>query len=395
MNIPPLELNNLSSSTPPVSPEEEHKKRKHIENEPHFGKKKSKLDLHSLNTYLSSGKPVNVKDGRYGLNLLCWACQCRSLEAVKCIVQQGSIDINQRHGPHQITALHIAAVVNFTAGIDYLTQHPNLDINQKDLFGLTAAHYAARSDHIEATRILIEAGARLDMYDKKGKLPLHYAIQNASVDLIRLLLVKRERNNPTMINLVWSAATLHDHNVIQETIVVTGNSLILKALLDAGAFIPFEVGGWWESHYAIKQHQILELCVQWNRLECLIYLTQHEALTNVPSKLYRHLLYLAVQQRKLALVKYLVGQVKVNPSYANGHNPSFLYAANHGFMEMIPFLLSPCTSLDCIQQAFVFSSRIGKASSLANLIKAYWKQDFLKKPDIHTALEAFDSILYQ
>lgn len=168
----------------------------------------------------------------YGLTLLCWACQCRSLDAVKKIVQQGNVDINQNNnGPHQMTALHTAAAVNFIGGIDYLIRQPNLDLDQQDRAGLTALHYAARSNHHESLKALLEAGARLDVTDSNGNLALHYAIrhQNPSSFIIQLLLRKRERNNPSWTNLIWSAGDGH-YSTMEESIAVIRNIQVLHRL---------------------------------------------------------------------------------------------------------------------------------------------------------------------
>lgn len=335
--------------------------------------KTNKLDLNLLDTYLSSGKPINVKDQRYGLNLLCWACQCRSLDAVKKILQQGVIDINQRHGPHRMTALHIAASVDFASGIDCLASDPNLDLNQKDASGSTALHYAVRSNHYASTNVLLDAGARLDMYDKKNKLALHYAVHSGSLQLMSLILSKYERNNPSLTNLIWSSAQ-NSNNVIEETIVNTGNRSVLSQLLQSGAFLPVSSGGWWENVYRSKRDMLIDLCIHWNRFDCLKCLVEEAQISKENSgKMTYHALMLAVQQRKVDFVTYLCKHVRVNPCTSNGNNPSLLYAANHGFAEMIPFLLTPETSPDCIQQAMLFSSMIGKSKMLGDLVRVYWK----------------------
>jgi ankyrin repeat protein len=328
-----------------------------------------KLDLNLLDVYLSSGKSINVKDESYGLNLLCWACQCRSIGAVKKILQQGAIDINQRHGPRQITALHIAAAVDFSTGIDSLTQHPDLDLNIKDISGLSAVHYAARNNKNSSLTTLLDAGARSDLYDRYGRLALHYAIRNSSSELVETILSKRGRNNPTFTNLVWSSFN-DNHSVIEEAIIIAGanSNQMLKRLLDAGAFVSLESGGWWEEDYQHKRLGLIGLCVHWNRFECLRCLVVN---TNIP--LQRHALDLAVQQRKLDLVTYLCDIGGINPCNDNGNNPSLLYAANHGFMEMIPSLLTADTSMDCIQQAILFTRLTGKCNVFCDILKSHWR----------------------
>lgn len=372
--------------TPPTSPDPltvgQQQKRRFSEDDDHIppmensnkklrtenNRTSQKLDLNLLDIYISSGKSINVKDATYGLNLLCWACQCRSLEAVKKILQKGDIDINQRHGPHQITALHIASAVGFSAGIDCLTEHPNLDLNVKDTFGLTAVHYAARHNKSHSMKTLLEVGARSDLYDRHGRLAIHYAIRNSNVDLVNMILSKRGRNNPTFTNLIWSSAEDH-YCAMEETIIMAaGNSTdMLKQLINAGSFLSLESGGWWEEDYRSKRNQLIELCVHWNRFECLRCLVVN---TSIP--LTRQALDLAVQQRKLDLVTYLCDHVGINPCHSNGNNPSLLYAANHGFMDMVPCLLTQDTSLDCIQQAVMFTRMNGKYNQFCEILENHW-----------------------
>lgn len=402
MNIPPLELSKyLTTSTdkikstsiafiltPPTSPDStdstdptmpaatETKKRKldddsNIPNQDKKTKidKSQKLDLNLLDLYLSSGKSMDVKDATYGLNLLCWACQCKSIEAVKKILQQGDIDINQRHGPHQITALHVAAAVDFSSGIDYLTQHPNLDLNLRDIYGLTAVHYAARHSKIASMATLLEAGARSDMYDRQGKLALHYAIRNSNVKIANMILAKRGRNNPTFTNLIWASSNGSNCAIEESIIMAVGNSTeMLKELLIAGSLISLKSGGWWEDRYSHKQSGLIGLCIDWNRFECLRYLVVN---TNIP--LQPQALDQAVRQRKLDLVVYLCEHVGIDPCHMNGNNPSLLYAANHGFMEMIPYLLKRNTSTDCIQQALLFTRMVGKDKIFCDILRQQWK----------------------
>ncbi|KAI7905424.1 ankyrin repeat-containing domain protein [Cokeromyces recurvatus] len=357
--------------------------------------------LSSTTTTLIKQNKLNVSndikdDSNNGINLLCWACQCQSLEALKRILQRGvGMDmINQGQGPYRLTPLHIAASVGFSAGIDALIKHPDLDLNQTDIRGWTALHYTAY-DHLEtSTCLLLEAGARVDLYDTSGRLALHYAIRNKSLKIIRSLLVKRERNNPTSINLIWSSSGQHDGSSttfpLEEAIIMAshdGSQRIVQALVNAGAFTQ-ERNGWWEDKYESKRSSLLSLCVYWNRFDCLKYLIK--TMKSKDDDIQRAF-ELAVQQRKIEMVIYLGNEVKWNPSSdLNGMNPSFLYAANHGFMEMIPFLLTPTTSLDCIQQAILFSSIIEKDESLKDILQHYhhWK-----KPIHHDASIANEAII--
>ncbi|KAI8329775.1 ankyrin repeat-containing domain protein [Choanephora cucurbitarum] len=377
MMIPPLCLEKYHVTTaqqrqnlptPPTSPDEVVTPIKRKQTADHSPSKRTRLDLTLLHRYLSSGKPVHVKDAHYGLNLLCWACQCQSVEAVDSILNQGRIDINQRHGARQMTALHMAALTNFHQGLQRLVDHPDLDINQRDTQGLTAVHYAARQNCAEALEVLIESGARIDVYDRQGRLPLHYAIMHGSQAVLKLLLTNQERNNPTGLNLIWSSPSS-----LEEAVVITGNPDIIQVLIEQGAFVSIRQGGWWEACYGVQYSRMLEQCVYWNRLSCLISLLRYK--DRLPSlSALSSVLHLAVQQRKLDIVQYLVKEHQADPCHQDGSNPSLLYAVNHGFMEMIPFLLTSSTSSHCIQRACLLAHMIGQTQAWSRLVKIHWQQ---------------------
>ncbi|KAI9467786.1 MAG: hypothetical protein EXX96DRAFT_592340 [Benjaminiella poitrasii] len=62
-------------------------------------------------------------------------------------------------------------------------------------------------------------------------------------------------------------------------------------------------------------------------------------------------LELAVQQRKIDLVRYLRRDVAVEPCRLDGSTRRSSMAVRHGFVDMIPLLLTSETSSDCLQQA--------------------------------------------
>ncbi|KAI9483629.1 MAG: ankyrin repeat-containing domain protein [Benjaminiella poitrasii] len=360
------------SALPDSSSRDAEKQAKRQLDNDHERRKKARretVNMQLLDLYLASGKPMHVQDDRYGLNLLCWACHCRSLEAVQHILHRagGQFDINQRHGPSRLTALQIAASVGFSAALDLLTSHPDLDVNVTDARGWTALHHVVRRNDLEGARVLLDAGARLDLLDLSGRLALHHAVRTASHPLIALLLHRSyERNNPSRRNLIWSSCPF----VLEEAIML-GNLDVLQDLALHGALDPTR---WWERRYEAKQRGILSLCVYWNRPDCLRTLVAADVLVGR-----QRALELAVQQRKIDLVRYLRRDVAVEPCRLDGSNPSFLYAVRHGFVDMIPLLLTSETSSDCLQQARIVSA----PSDLIN-------RDC---QDLQTLNEAFENIL--
>ena len=133
----------------------------------------------------------------------------------------------------------------------------------------------------------------------------------------------------------------------------------------------------------INKNNLIRLAVFWNRIECLELLLgagfsssntqqdvgtqQQQQNTETDPINSNDILYQAVQQRKLDIVQCL-RKGNMNPCLSNGHNPSLIYAASHGFLDMIPFLLTRDTSTDCIRQAILLSEPLGLSDALLRII---------------------------
>jgi len=62
------------------------------------------------------------------------------------------------------------------------------DINTKNQFGHTALHMACMKDDIERVKILLEAGASLNVQDDKGNTPLMHVAKKLNVTLVKKLI---------------------------------------------------------------------------------------------------------------------------------------------------------------------------------------------------------------
>ncbi|KAF7726349.1 hypothetical protein EC973_008929 [Apophysomyces ossiformis] len=343
--------------SPPTSPENEsslaHKRKRSISSTASHPRKQVKLDISALERYLTLGGSPNVHDQRRGWNLLCWACQSRSEPALKLLLQQGDIDPNA--SKNGMTALHTAASMGFLAGLNLILQHPHVDLHATNHLGQTAVHCAVQANQQECVLALLEAGARLDIRDRQGRHPLHTAILHRHLPCVQIILDRRGRNNPTNLDMF---------DTMMEEAVRAGYAPVLELLLRECPERP--------SH-------LIRSAVFWNRLECLHLLIQagcdvvtasnDQDPSDTP-------LYRAVQQRKLDLVRVLRA-AGANPCHRNGLNPSLLYAANHGFLEMIPLLLTNTTSDDCIYQAALLSDSVGRRRQFLSIIQA-WKAKLCK-----------------
>ncbi|KAL9545611.1 hypothetical protein PS6_008125 [Mucor atramentarius] len=297
-----------------------------LNNEPTTNSKKQKFDLNCLKSFLNQKGSPNTCDEQFKRSLLSWACIGRSTEAIKNLLSLVHLDINMKTGPNKSTALHEASIIGFTEGIELLLQHPDIDINAVDNQGQTAVHCATQANQTECLRILLSAGARIDLVSQ-GRLAIHTAITYGF----------------QQFDMLWHQNSLDNRSSV-ESAIVTGFTGTLQLLLDQ------------DSVAKDPPHQrtpgLVSLAVVWNRIECLQLLIKRGCIIDNDSLLN------AVQQRKIDMVREL-SAAGANPCLPNGQNPSFLYAANHGFLDMIPLVLTLDTSKDCIQQALLLASSMG------------------------------------
>jgi len=94
----------------------------------------------------------------------------------------------QVHGPPKAskTPLHLAAEKGYTEIAELLIEH-NASPNRKDATGSTPLYYATFNDHTQVMRILIDAKADVNQKIPEGTL-LHLAAQRGSREASRLLL---------------------------------------------------------------------------------------------------------------------------------------------------------------------------------------------------------------
>jgi ankyrin repeat protein len=96
---------------------------------------------------------------------------------------------NPRTGPRQgVPPLHAAVSTGRSGLVLALLRagvSPETRVRET---GETALHRAAREGQVEAARLLIDRGARIDARDKEGNTPLHLAVHKGQGKIVRLLL---------------------------------------------------------------------------------------------------------------------------------------------------------------------------------------------------------------
>ncbi|KAJ1464674.1 ankyrin repeat-containing domain protein, partial [Baffinella frigidus] len=76
-------------------------------------------------------------------------------------------------------------IVRFLIGLGVTLAGINVDT--RDNGGWTALFYSASMGCSTMTRVLIENGASVCLYDQQGKTPLHYAVESRNPEMVRLL----------------------------------------------------------------------------------------------------------------------------------------------------------------------------------------------------------------
>lgn len=100
----------------------------------------------------------------------------------------GTYRKNQSHYP-----LHIAARDGDIEALTTLLEQ-GIDINKKDLHGITALHVAALFNQPEAVKLLIENGANIDSTGYEDHTALHFALMKHHYEIAQILVTNGEAN---------------------------------------------------------------------------------------------------------------------------------------------------------------------------------------------------------
>lgn len=142
-------------------------------------------NINKIKNELESGVDVNATDDD-GYTLLHWACQEGDKNVVEFLLRVGA-DFNKRDkdGFH---ALEIASTKGYIDIVKLLIDN-GADIHMSRN-GFTAVHAAAASCHNDIVDLFIRCGANIHIKDDdgNGRLPLHWAIQEGCIDVVKILI---------------------------------------------------------------------------------------------------------------------------------------------------------------------------------------------------------------
>jgi ankyrin repeat protein len=130
-------------------------------------------DIGEVERLIREGVNVNAT-GENGITPLCWAVSSGSFAGVEALVKHGANpNVTPKDSPSPMEAA---------------TEHPeilrllirnggNVNLKSATVFGHAPLHGANLGGHAESTRILVDAGAELEIQDAFGLTPLFHACQ--------------------------------------------------------------------------------------------------------------------------------------------------------------------------------------------------------------------------
>uniref|UniRef100_A0A672TBZ0 Histone-lysine N-methyltransferase EHMT1-like n=1 Tax=Sinocyclocheilus grahami TaxID=75366 RepID=A0A672TBZ0_SINGR len=120
---------------------------------------------------------------------LMYACENNHLETVKYLLKAGaSTGHKDMRGS---TCLHLAARGGHTGVLQYFISMPSIDVNCKDDGGWAPLTWATENMNLEQVKMLISAGADVQIRDKEENVCLHWAAFSGCDKIAQLLLDKR------------------------------------------------------------------------------------------------------------------------------------------------------------------------------------------------------------
>jgi ankyrin repeat protein len=134
---------------------------------------------------MNAGANVDVQDSG-GQTLLHWAAEAEMLEILKILISAGiKMDIKDRYGGNTALCLAVNRNENTKSARILVNAGANIDV-QNDV-GRTVLHEAVGFQKTTFVKMLLDAGANVDIQDNRGETALHLAVEKKSSGCVEML----------------------------------------------------------------------------------------------------------------------------------------------------------------------------------------------------------------
>ncbi len=227
----------------------------------------------------------------------------------------------QEKGPIQRLMFWRPRVVN----TDTIEADSDLNIQDKDSFGLTPLHYACQNGHLETVRLLLDCGASGKVYDNDGDSPFSLAVKGGWEELAELLIKRKQCWHDPEGKLELATLRLA---------CIHGMSTVAGYLVGTGVDINAKSFGWTPVHHAAHN----------GHLETLDVLLRAGGLSNSVTELGNTPLHLAAEKGHLPVIEKLfhckadMESASLNSRRQSPHHR----AAWNGHLDVLRYLEARC-----------------------------------------------------
>lgn len=127
--------------------------------------------------------------------------------AVQNYLTKENTDVNKKITmENNMTILHVAVSEQKHQIVKMLLSHPSINVEQPDLFGKTALHYAAANGDYEACQMLQQASANSNAQNCAGETPFMKACYFVEKDLLQWMLENVKDLNQSLMDCMNRSA---------------------------------------------------------------------------------------------------------------------------------------------------------------------------------------------